>query len=93
MKQTNTTEILKALADDVRLGLVKNLAANTEPTPSCDVVRSCASFLQLSQPAISHHFKKLVDAGVITEHKRGTQKLYIVNSDMLNAHGIDVSKL
>ena len=91
--EKRTTEILKALADDVRLGLVRKLAHSPHAVPSCDLVQSCSSFLRLSQPAISHHFKKLVDAGVVLEEKQGTQKLYAVNTELLMSVGIDVTKL
>lgn len=89
----DTTSILKALADDVRLGLVRKLAQRGCATNSCDLVQSCASFLKLSQPAISHHFGKLVDAGVITEEKSGTKKVYTLNTELLQSIGIDVHKL
>jgi DNA-binding transcriptional ArsR family regulator len=48
---------------------------------------------KLSQPAMSHHFNKLVDAGVVSEEKRGTQKLYELNTALLKSIGIDVTKL
>lgn len=89
----STVEILKALADETRLGLVRSLVGKDEPVTSCEVVTSCASFLTLSQPAISHHFTKLVDAGVLCEEKRGTQKAYVINRDLLASLGIDITKL
>ena len=92
MTQT-TVEILKALADETRLGLVRSLVGKGEPVTSCEVVTSCASFLALSQPAISHHFIKLVDAGVLREEKRGTQKAYALNRELLASVGIDATKL
>lgn len=92
MTQT-TVEILKALADETRLGLVRSLVGKGEPVTSCEVVISCASFLALSQPAISHHFIKLVDAGVLREEKRGTQKAYALNRELLASVGIDATKL
>ena len=88
-----TVEIFKALADETRLGLVRNLASHAEPVASCDLVQSCAAFLKLSQPAISHHFGRLVDAGVLIEEKHGTQKSYRIDVDLLRANGIDVTKL
>lgn len=93
MTNQSTTNILKALADDTRLNIVRKLAANKGPVASCDVVESCATFLKLSQPAMSHHFSKLVDAGVISETKVGAEKTYELNSQSLKAIGIDASKL
>ena len=93
MEQKQSVEILKALGDEVRLSIVKKLAASGEAVSSCDIVESCASFLSLSQPTMSHHFGKLVDAGVLLEKKQGTKKVYQLNSALLDSIGVDVSKL
>ena len=47
----------------------------------------------MSQPTMSHHFNKLVEAGVVVEEKRGTQKFYALNTDLLRSVGIDIRKL
>lgn len=86
----STVQAFKALADRTRLDIVRNLAHKPRDTASCGEVSTCSS---LSQPAMSHHFKKLVDAGVILEHKQGTEKLYELNTDLLNRIGIDPTKL
>jgi len=93
MEQKRTVEAFKALADEVRLGIVKKLASSPDPIPGCDVVSSCASLLALSQPAVSHHFSKLVDAGVVREEKRGVQKVYTLDVAFLDSIGVDVTKL
>ena len=62
MEQKQTVEVLKALADDTRLAIVRNLAQANQPVTSCDIVCACASLESLSQPAASHHFAKLVKA-------------------------------
>ena len=93
MEQKRTIEILKALADETRLGIVRKLAGETTCQPSCDLIETCASKQQLSQPAMSHHFSKLVDAGVVLEEKRGTQKVYTLNRELLQSIGVDVTKL
>lgn len=93
MEQQKTIDALKALADETRLGIVRKIAHSTEPTASCDIVSSCASFLRLSQPAMSHHFSKLVDAGVLVVEKQGTHKSYRVDTDFLVSIGIDATKL
>lgn len=89
----NSIKLLKALADDIRLGVAKHIAAQPGLVPSCDVVQSCAQRLELSQPSMSHHFKKLVSAGVITVEKKGTENFYRLNHAVLEQHGIDISKL
>lgn len=94
MNQSNdVVEVLKALADETRLSIVRNLAQRRAPVATCDLVRSCASFHRLSQPTMSHHVSKLVDAGVLVEQKTGTAKSYSVDTDKLERHGIDVEKL
>ena len=99
MKQTEnyvnqqSVKILKALSDDIRLGIAKHVASTSGLVPSCDVVQSCARRLELSQPAMSHHFKKLVDAGVLLVEKHGTEKHYRFNHEFVARHGIDIAKL
>ena len=92
--QDATTKVLKALADDIRLGVVRKLAATPDSAAkSCDLVSSCASFLELSQPTMSHHLAKLVDAGVLVEEKHGVSKRYQLDREYLAGLGIDASKL
>jgi ArsR family transcriptional regulator len=61
-------EVLKALADPVRLRLVSIIAA----APSGEV---CAcdlpALLQRSQPTVSHHLSQLLRAGLIEREQRG----------------------
>lgn len=85
--------VLKALADDIRLGVAKHIFAQPGPVSSCDVVQSCARRLELSQPSMSHHFKKLVDAGVLVVDKRGTENYYLINHAVLDRYGIDITRL
>lgn len=92
-KTLKTSIVLKALADDIRLTMVRCLAKNSQPVRSCDIVSSCSSIAELSQPAMSHHFKKLTDAGVITVTKIGTENVYQLNRQALQAIGIDVTKI
>ncbi len=90
MHTTDTATILKAMADKTRLDIIRRLAAKPAATSSCSDVSTCSS---LSQPAMSHHFKKLVDAGVLNERKVATEKLYELNTDLLKKIGIDPTKL
>lgn len=85
--------VLKSLADETRLDVAKFVAASEQPVPSCTVVGSCAQRLKLSQPAMSHHFKKLVDAGVLIQIKQGTENHYRFNHEALERLGIDITKL
>lgn len=90
MSIDSTVTILKALADKTRLDIVRTLVKDRDDTASCAEVSTCSS---LSQPAMSHHFKKLVDAGVLSEQKVGTEKIYELNTSVLVKAGIDPTKL
>jgi DNA-binding transcriptional ArsR family regulator len=84
-----TIKVLKALANPTRLALIKDLAR-------CPGGESCGKLSEkkmLSQPTMSHHFLKLLEAGVITERKFGTQKEYRLNKPLLESMGIDLKKL
>jgi len=93
MEQQHTVEMLKALADESRLSIVRKLVQADEPVTSCDIVAQCQSLASLSQPAASHHFSKLVRSGIVRETKRGTQKVYELNRALLADIGVDGSKL
>lgn len=90
---TNTAPILKSLADDMRLSIVRKLAHDKREVASSSIVSNCATFLQLSQPTMSHHFNRLVQSGVLLERKEGTEKFYRLNTDLLKSIGIDPTKL
>ena len=88
-----TVEVLKALADDVRLGLVRKIASNKQPRLTCEIISECSHLSSLSQPTISHHIQKLVTAGVLIEEKHAQQKSYQLNTARLKSLGIDPKKL
>lgn len=85
--------VYKALADEVRLGLVRKIASSSEPRLTCDIIGECAELSALSQPTISHHISKLVAAGVLIQEKHAQQKSYRLNTDRLRAVGIDPRKI
>lgn len=68
-------QMLKALADPTRLRLLSHIA-----TQGCDAVCACdlLEVVDISQPTISHHLKKLVDAGLLTRQQRGKWAHYSV---------------
>jgi ArsR family transcriptional regulator, arsenate/arsenite/antimonite-responsive transcriptional repressor len=89
MSDSNIIAVLKALSDPTRLDIVRQLYREKSGAPCSEVCARTA----LSQPAVSHHMHKLVDAGVVDEHKAGKEKFYDLNVDTLEACGIDASKL
>ncbi|WP_242454416.1 ArsR/SmtB family transcription factor [Bailinhaonella thermotolerans] len=65
------TEVLRALAHPVRLGIVRRLA--TEPDIcACDFTDE----FEVSQPTISAHLKVLREAGLVTTRREGTTICY-----------------
>lgn len=91
--KVDTTELLKSLADDTRLSVVRHLAAQRGEVASRDITSDCALALKLSQPTMSHHFTKLVASGVLRERKDGVEKYYQLDTVLLAQHGIDATKL
>ncbi|GAA1502702.1 metalloregulator ArsR/SmtB family transcription factor [Terrabacter terrae] len=61
--------LLKALADPVRLQLLSIISASpNQEACVCDMTEA----VPVSQPTVSHHLKTLVDAGIVTRERRGT---------------------
>jgi ArsR family transcriptional regulator len=73
---------LKALADPARLRLLSLLlAGDGQEACTCELTEP----LGLSQPTVSHHLKKLAEAGLITGDRRGVWTYYRVVPDALSA--------
>jgi ArsR family transcriptional regulator len=71
---------LKALADPARLRLVSLLMASADGEAcTCDLTEP----LGLSQPTVSHHLKKLAEAGIVIGERRGTWTYYRVSQRAL----------
>jgi DNA-binding transcriptional ArsR family regulator len=68
---------LQALADPVRLSIVRQIAACGDAVCACDFVECCV----VSQPTISHHLKVLREAGVVTCERQGTNIIYSLAPD------------
>jgi ArsR family transcriptional regulator len=62
-----TAELFRALGDPARVRIVNLLATRDEPVCVCNLVEP----LGLSQPTVSHHMKKLVEAGLLEREQRG----------------------
>ncbi|XTP54252.1 metalloregulator ArsR/SmtB family transcription factor [Niallia sp. Krafla_26] len=67
--------ILKLLGDKTRLTMVKMLDTNDYCV--CEFVE----IFKMSQPAISQHLRKLKDAGLVQETKRGQWVIYSLNRE------------
>ena len=71
-------QLLTALADPVRLEIVRELAGAREVC-ACDLTECCS----VSQPTVSHHLKVLREAGAVVSERRGTNIYYRVAPDLL----------
>ncbi len=71
--------VFRALADPHRVRIV-NLLANA-PGPAC--VCDLTPELGLSQPTVSFHLKKLVEAGLLRRERRGIWSYYWVDRGAL----------
>jgi ArsR family transcriptional regulator len=74
-----TARLFKALADPHRVKIINLLATSPEPVCVCEFTGP----LQLSQPTVSHHLKKLVQAGLLEREQRGTWAYYSLRPDAL----------
>jgi ArsR family transcriptional regulator, arsenate/arsenite/antimonite-responsive transcriptional repressor len=78
MKATNPeVQMLQAVADPVRLSILRQLAAAGDAVCACDFTECCT----VSQPTVSHHLKVLRDAGVVTTTRQGTYIKYRLAPD------------
>jgi ArsR family transcriptional regulator len=87
MKELSLIKIFKALSEPTRLQIVLFLLKDGE--------KPCAQMLEefkLSQPTMSHHFAKLIDAGLIIKTKQGVSNTYKVNKDYLDQAGLSFTK-
>jgi ArsR family transcriptional regulator, arsenate/arsenite/antimonite-responsive transcriptional repressor len=72
-----TARLFKTLGDPARVKIVNLLATSDEPVCACNLTEP----LGLSQPTVSHHLKKLTDAGLITREQRGVWAYYSIDPD------------
>src|SRR5437867_1347533 len=67
-----TAAVFRALADPARVRAVNLLATARKPVCICELVGP----LGLSQPTVSHHMKKLLEAGLLEREQRGKWAYY-----------------
>ncbi len=74
---------LEALGDATRMAIFQKLAKGPM------AVNELAGTLPVSRPAVSQHLKVLKDAGLVTDTRDGTRRLYQLNPEglaLLRAH-------
>ena len=72
-----TAELFRALGDPARVRIVNVLATTGEPVCVCELIEP----LGLSQPTVSHHLKKLLDAGLLEREQRGRWAYFSLKRD------------
>jgi ArsR family transcriptional regulator len=72
-------QVAKALGDPVRLQLVDVLRKHAGKVCVCELV----PLFDIEQPTLSHHLKKLRDAGIVDSERRGLWAYYYVLPDAL----------
>jgi ArsR family transcriptional regulator len=70
-----TAALFRALADPARVRIVNVLATSGDAVCVCNLTEP----LRLTQPTVSHHLKKLVDAGLLEREQRGRWAYYSIN--------------
>ena len=72
-----TAKLFGVLADPARVKIVNLLATSDEPVCACEFEPT----LQLSQPTVSHHLKKLTEAGLLEREQRGKWAYFSLNPE------------
>jgi ArsR family transcriptional regulator len=72
-------EVAKALGDPVRMQLVDVLRKHAGKVCVCELV----PLFDLSQPTVSHHLKKLREAGIVGSEREGLWAYYYVKPEAL----------
>jgi ArsR family transcriptional regulator, arsenate/arsenite/antimonite-responsive transcriptional repressor len=67
-----TAELFRALGDPSRVLIVNRLATGGGAVCVCQLTEP----LGLAQPTVSHHLKKLLDAGLVEREQRGKWAYY-----------------
>jgi ArsR family transcriptional regulator, arsenate/arsenite/antimonite-responsive transcriptional repressor len=70
--------LFRALADPARVKIVNLLAIRDGPVCACEFEPA----LRLSQPTVSHHLKKLTEAGLLEREQRGKWAYFSLNPEV-----------
>jgi ArsR family transcriptional regulator, arsenate/arsenite/antimonite-responsive transcriptional repressor len=74
-----TAAVFRALSDPSRVRIVNLLARAGEPVCVCELTPAVG----LAQPTVSHHLKKLAQAGLLRREQRGTWAYYDLDRNAL----------
>ena len=73
-------EVAKALGDPIRLQLIDVLRKHAGKVCVCELV----PLFDVGQPTLSHHLKKLRDAGLVDSERQGLWAYYYVKPGALD---------
>ena len=71
--------VARALSDPIRVQLVDVLRKHAGKVCVCELV----PLFDIAQPTLSHHLKKLRDAGIVDSERRGLWAYYYVRPEAL----------
>jgi len=74
-----TATLFRALGDPARVRIVNLLAGADEPVCVCELIEP----LGLAQATVSHHLKKLTDAGLLDREERGKWAYFSINPEAM----------
>ena len=69
--------VAKALSEPVRVNIVDVLRRSTEPVCQCELI----ALFEIKQSLLSHHLRKLVDAGLVAVERRHKWAYYSIAPD------------
>ncbi len=76
----STAALFKALSDPARVKIVNVLARTRAAVCACEFEPA----LGLSQPTVSHHLKKLTEAGLLEREQRGKWAYFSLKRDAID---------
>ena len=71
--------VAKALSEPLRIRIVDVLRRSDEPVCQCELI----ALYGIKQSLLSHHMKKLVDAGAVSVERRHKWAYYSISPDAL----------
>jgi len=73
----STAALFRSLGDPARVKILNMLANAGEPVCAC----AFEPALDLAQPTVSHHLKKLTEAGLLDREQRGKWAYFSLNDE------------
>lgn len=78
-RAADVAELARTLADPVRVQILDVLRGHEEEVCQCEL----QPLFGLTQPTLSHHLRKLADAGLVATERRGRWAYYSIRPDAL----------